>query len=256
MHQPAEICEGTRVCVLQGRHFPTFSAGDAGVATRISVDAQTCDVLFDGRTATVPVSMHHLGMENAGCSNAAENNEAINGGSSQPGYQAECHMEPSMSSHGTTPSASRRLLGQAAMLETAQRAEVAELRRSLDDTMLMGREHEQRLRQQRQSLREAERQVEETERRAAGLQATVATLGQDLDRLVAETSNCSGSMEQKASALAKEVEHISEALVEQELRAVHIGDAMQNSRTGLVHLEAGVGQLSSSLDDLAPRCGG
>eukprot|EP00929_Paragymnodinium_shiwhaense_P028904 TRINITY_DN16679_c0_g1_i1.p1 TRINITY_DN16679_c0_g1~~TRINITY_DN16679_c0_g1_i1.p1 ORF type:complete len:714 (+),score=134.24 TRINITY_DN16679_c0_g1_i1:86-2227(+) len=51
---------GSYVSVLEGRFFPSFSAGDKGWVIRVSHDAMNCDVLFEGRTQAVSVSLRHL----------------------------------------------------------------------------------------------------------------------------------------------------------------------------------------------------
>lgn len=51
---------GSHVCVLSGRHFPLFSAGDAGEVVRVDKEALNCDVLFQGAMHPVPVALRHL----------------------------------------------------------------------------------------------------------------------------------------------------------------------------------------------------
>lgn len=51
---------GSWVCVLNGRHFPLFSAGDRGEVVRVDKEALNCDVLFDGAEQPVPVALRHL----------------------------------------------------------------------------------------------------------------------------------------------------------------------------------------------------
>lgn len=51
---------GSWVCVLNGRHFPAFSAGDKGEVVRVDQEALNCDVLFDGTEQPVPVALRHL----------------------------------------------------------------------------------------------------------------------------------------------------------------------------------------------------
>ncbi|CAK0794746.1 unnamed protein product [Prorocentrum cordatum] len=55
-----DIRSGTRVVVLGGRHFDAFEAGDAGLVTRVDLEAQNCEVLFEGRASAVPVALRHL----------------------------------------------------------------------------------------------------------------------------------------------------------------------------------------------------
>eukprot|EP00931_Biecheleriopsis_adriatica_P069879 TRINITY_DN43699_c0_g1_i1.p1 TRINITY_DN43699_c0_g1~~TRINITY_DN43699_c0_g1_i1.p1 ORF type:complete len:509 (-),score=73.37 TRINITY_DN43699_c0_g1_i1:72-1559(-) len=54
------IDKGSRVAVLNGRHFPSFSGGDQGQVIRVDHDAMNCDVLFDGRAQAIPVALRHL----------------------------------------------------------------------------------------------------------------------------------------------------------------------------------------------------
>eukprot|EP00747_Dinoflagellata_sp_TGD_P023652 gnl/TRDRNA2_/TRDRNA2_129978_c0_seq1.p1 gnl/TRDRNA2_/TRDRNA2_129978_c0~~gnl/TRDRNA2_/TRDRNA2_129978_c0_seq1.p1 ORF type:complete len:665 (-),score=116.32 gnl/TRDRNA2_/TRDRNA2_129978_c0_seq1:67-2061(-) len=51
---------GCYVCVLGGRHFPSFTAGDAGEVIRVDHEALNCEVLFDGASEPVPVALRHL----------------------------------------------------------------------------------------------------------------------------------------------------------------------------------------------------
>jgi len=51
---------GCRVCVLGGRHFPSFREGDEGQVVRIDREALNCDVLFHGAEQPVPVALRHL----------------------------------------------------------------------------------------------------------------------------------------------------------------------------------------------------
>lgn len=51
---------GSRVCVLNGRHFPLFAAGDQGEVLRVDYEAMNCDVLFEGAMHAVPVALRHL----------------------------------------------------------------------------------------------------------------------------------------------------------------------------------------------------
>eukprot|EP00404_Azadinium_spinosum_P057734 CAMPEP_0180726514 /NCGR_PEP_ID=MMETSP1038_2-20121128/18597_1 /TAXON_ID=632150 /ORGANISM="Azadinium spinosum, Strain 3D9" /LENGTH=556 /DNA_ID=CAMNT_0022759153 /DNA_START=9 /DNA_END=1679 /DNA_ORIENTATION=+ len=51
---------GTTVCVLGGRNFPLFTAGDRGEVTRVDQEALNCEVLFEGTTQPVPVALRHL----------------------------------------------------------------------------------------------------------------------------------------------------------------------------------------------------
>merc|ERR1719272_2451369 len=55
-----EIITGSRVAVLNGRHFPSFGAGDEGVVVRVDHEARKCDVMFTGRNTEVPVALRHL----------------------------------------------------------------------------------------------------------------------------------------------------------------------------------------------------
>jgi len=55
-----EIEEGSRVVVLNGRHFPSFGAGDQGRVLQVDKEALNCDVLFDGNPRPVPVALRHL----------------------------------------------------------------------------------------------------------------------------------------------------------------------------------------------------
>lgn len=54
--------KGARVSVQQGRKFPHFGAGDAGVVVDVDPEASTCKVAFDGREADGPfqVATRHL----------------------------------------------------------------------------------------------------------------------------------------------------------------------------------------------------
>ncbi|CAK0886445.1 unnamed protein product [Prorocentrum cordatum] len=60
------LAPGARVCVLPGRQFHEFGAGDRGVVARVDAEAGTCQVEFDGRRgAGLAVSMRHLRLESA-----------------------------------------------------------------------------------------------------------------------------------------------------------------------------------------------
>mmetsp|Transcript_42931 Transcript_42931/g.98552 ORF Transcript_42931/g.98552 Transcript_42931/m.98552 type:complete len:724 (+) Transcript_42931:61-2232(+) len=54
------IEENSRVQVLSGRHFPSFSSGDIGRVVRLDREALNCDVLFEGSQQPVPVALRHL----------------------------------------------------------------------------------------------------------------------------------------------------------------------------------------------------
>jgi len=56
----SEICAGCRVVVLNGRHFPSFSAGDEGVVLSVDQEAHNCFVRFKGNDTSVPVALRHL----------------------------------------------------------------------------------------------------------------------------------------------------------------------------------------------------
>mmetsp|Transcript_67979 Transcript_67979/g.107806 ORF Transcript_67979/g.107806 Transcript_67979/m.107806 type:complete len:732 (+) Transcript_67979:46-2241(+) len=55
-----QINSGSRVVVLNGRHFPAFGAGDEGVVTRVDPEAQNCEVVFNGKAEAIPVALRHL----------------------------------------------------------------------------------------------------------------------------------------------------------------------------------------------------
>ncbi|CAE7437697.1 FOLD2 [Symbiodinium natans] len=65
--KPGEgIEEGSRVVVLNGRHFPSFGAGDQGRVLQVDKEALNCDVLFDGSSRPIPVALRHLRLLKAG----------------------------------------------------------------------------------------------------------------------------------------------------------------------------------------------
>ena len=67
--KPGEgIDEGSRVVVLNGRHFPSFGAGDQGRVLQVDKEALNCDVLFDGSSRPIPVALRHLRLLKAGAS--------------------------------------------------------------------------------------------------------------------------------------------------------------------------------------------
>lgn len=55
-----EITSGCTVVVLNGRQFAAFGAGDEGVVLRVDPEAQNCDVLFSGKSSSIPVALRHL----------------------------------------------------------------------------------------------------------------------------------------------------------------------------------------------------
>lgn len=59
---------GSRVVVLNGRNFPSFTAGDQGRVIRVDKEALNCEVLFDGAKQPVPVALRHLKLGASGAS--------------------------------------------------------------------------------------------------------------------------------------------------------------------------------------------
>jgi len=58
--QASQITAGCQVVVLNGRHFPSFSAGDEGVVLSVDQEAHNCFVRFQGNDTSVPVALRHL----------------------------------------------------------------------------------------------------------------------------------------------------------------------------------------------------
>ena len=54
-----------------GRHFPSFGAGDQGRVLQVDKEALNCDVLFDGNSRPIPVALRHLRLLKAGASNGS-----------------------------------------------------------------------------------------------------------------------------------------------------------------------------------------
>lgn len=56
----SEISNGCRVAVINGRHFPSFSAGDEGTVLRVDTEARNCHVLFAAKSEAIVVALRHL----------------------------------------------------------------------------------------------------------------------------------------------------------------------------------------------------
>merc|ERR1719230_1570071 len=80
----------------------------------------------------------------------------------------------------------RLVAARVAALEGAHQAEVADLRRALDDALALGREHEQLHRKYRTSAREAEQLADEGESRLASLREGIRRMREDLERFGSE----------------------------------------------------------------------
>ncbi|CAE7217122.1 unnamed protein product, partial [Symbiodinium necroappetens] len=56
-HETMDLTVGDKVCVLPGRHFQDFAAGDSGVVSMVDRKAQTCQVYFDHRLGSEPLNV-------------------------------------------------------------------------------------------------------------------------------------------------------------------------------------------------------
>lgn len=56
-HETMDFTVGDKVCVLPGRHFQDFAAGDSGMVSMVDRKAQTCQVYFDHRLGSEPLNV-------------------------------------------------------------------------------------------------------------------------------------------------------------------------------------------------------
>ncbi|CAE8588538.1 unnamed protein product, partial [Polarella glacialis] len=158
---------------------------------------------------------------------------------------AEC--EPGAIGSGRP--AGRLVAARVAVLEGAHQAEIAQLRRSLDEAVSLGREQDQIHRKHRSSTRELDGHFEEVDRRCANLREFTRGLQEELGRL----STAMSSQEQRAANLEEVVHSAGDGLATlgsllegQERRTSELGQALSTASADLA-------QLSKRLEDSRQR---
>lgn len=109
-----EIKEGSHVVVLNGRHFPAFTAGDEGVVLRVDLEAQNCQVRFGGKAEAVQVALRHLRLT---CSSP---HRSCSAGEGTPGASPKEVLEATTAHHTPATSPATRSRGQAAPVEPSE----------------------------------------------------------------------------------------------------------------------------------------
>jgi len=151
------------------------------------------------------------------------------------------------------PAASGRLMAaRVAALEGTHQAEIADLRRSLDSALQLGREQEQQLqKRQRASARELQQQVEEAERRALGLREAARVAVERLDKI----DGALGGQEQRAAHLEEAVRAAGAGLSQlaslmegHERKTMDLGQAISSNMEAQARCETRNDTLRSSSD--------
>lgn len=126
----------------------------------------------------------------------------------------------------------RLVAARVAALEGAHQAEIADLRRSLDEALVLSREQEQLQRKQRSSTRELDQQVEDAESRTTAIRDTMRSLEQHLERL---RHSIDGQSE-RALSLKEAVTTSDSSLSAQERRAQGLEEVVEVATAGLARL--------------------
>eukprot|EP00928_Gymnodinium_smaydae_P016363 TRINITY_DN16121_c0_g3_i1.p1 TRINITY_DN16121_c0_g3~~TRINITY_DN16121_c0_g3_i1.p1 ORF type:complete len:934 (-),score=151.47 TRINITY_DN16121_c0_g3_i1:27-2828(-) len=154
----------------------------------------------------------------------------------------------SPSAVGSEP-ARRLVAARVAALEGAHQAEVADLRRALDDAMALSRQHEQHQRKQHAAAKDAEQAALAGEKRVLALRELARTVEMDLSALTEKleaherrASNIGDVVASAEDGLAR----LSSLLESKERRTVELGQSVRASDEGVVGIK-------SALDDQVGR---
>eukprot|EP00930_Biecheleria_cincta_P015343 TRINITY_DN12833_c0_g1_i1.p1 TRINITY_DN12833_c0_g1~~TRINITY_DN12833_c0_g1_i1.p1 ORF type:complete len:694 (-),score=109.17 TRINITY_DN12833_c0_g1_i1:137-2218(-) len=235
------IRPGSRVQVLPGRNFPSFSAGDTGVVHRIDDEARTCDVLFDGRSGAgpTPVAIRHLGLSGESETFFSCDNKATV-------HRSSAFVESvfERNSKDWAEDFRERIAGLESQLHSQQSAWAALERRvsACESTVAVGESISS-------SSRPAGRMVAA---RVAGIESAQQ----------AEVEQRSGLLQKATRELESELEKLSGMLSSHERRAVDLKEVVAGAGSGLTRLGSllegqerrtlDLGQaLSKAEDDLA-----